>query len=158
MTRPTILDLDLVVVPREATDEMIARGILAYDGKCETSYSAMLSASPYPTAWDDVRKYVSRLEIERDVEMFGHETATRTNIRFAGEKAVMQARIAELEKEKHAALTMIAMVEKRLADAERVIEPFADRASDYHNDYPDDLAVVVQLGHLRAARAYMEVK
>jgi hypothetical protein len=72
MTRPTILDLDLVVVPREATDEMLDAGnersieVIARTGIAYPSdiFPAMLSASPYPTAWDDVRKYVEGLEAQ----------------------------------------------------------------------------------------------
>lgn len=30
------------LVPKEPTDRMISAGIIAYDGKCETSYRAML--------------------------------------------------------------------------------------------------------------------
>ncbi len=67
MTRPTILDLDLVVVPREATDEMLEPANFGYSpDKFATLWDAMLSASPYTTAWDDVRKYVEGLERERD--------------------------------------------------------------------------------------------
>lgn len=35
-----------VLVPVEPTDRMIGEGILAYDGKCESSYTAMLAARP----------------------------------------------------------------------------------------------------------------
>lgn len=38
----------LVMVPKEPTDEMIGAGIIAYDGKCEASYAAMLAAAPDP--------------------------------------------------------------------------------------------------------------
>lgn len=34
------------LVPKEPTQEMIGAGILAYDGKCENSYRAMLAAAP----------------------------------------------------------------------------------------------------------------
>lgn len=65
MTRPAILDLDLVVVPREAMQAML-REIQLVDGFSERAlvarYTAMLSASPYPTAWDDVRKAYGELE------------------------------------------------------------------------------------------------
>ena len=33
------------IVPKEPTDRMIAAGIMAYDGKCESSYRAMLAAA-----------------------------------------------------------------------------------------------------------------
>jgi hypothetical protein len=39
--------MDAVIVPREPTDYMITSGIIAYDGNCETSYRAMLSAAPH---------------------------------------------------------------------------------------------------------------
>lgn len=35
-----------VLVPVEPTDRMIGEGILAYNGKCESSYRAMLAARP----------------------------------------------------------------------------------------------------------------
>lgn len=72
MTRPTILDLDLVVVPREAAQVMLDEVTAAdqhepfSDTTMSGIFDAMLSASPYPTAWEDVRKYVEGLERERD--------------------------------------------------------------------------------------------
>lgn len=38
-----------VLVPVEPTGRMIDAGILAYDGKCESSYVAMLAARPEVT-------------------------------------------------------------------------------------------------------------
>lgn len=38
-----------VLVPVEPTDRMIGAGIIAYDGKCESSYKAMLAARPEVT-------------------------------------------------------------------------------------------------------------
>lgn len=35
-----------VLVPVEPTDRMIGEGILAYDGKCESTYAAMIAARP----------------------------------------------------------------------------------------------------------------
>lgn len=35
-----------VLVPREPTVNMVCRGIIAYDGTCESSYRAMLAAAP----------------------------------------------------------------------------------------------------------------
>ena len=88
MTRPTVLDMDLVVVPREAAEDIdatikefgrwhhlnemtIAKGMVPSDSEIDIEVMAfnkikraMLSASPYPTAWDDVRKYVEGLEEE----------------------------------------------------------------------------------------------
>lgn len=189
MNRPTILDLDLVVVPREATSEMIGAGIVAYDGKCEASYAAMLSASPYLSAWDDVRKYVKGLEeevgrledenselryepwpewaravlkvIRSHTGYDGYDDATEgvdMPLELSEHLSEMDNEAERLKVRAEAAEARIAELETRLADAERVIEPFTERANDYPNDYPDYLAIVVQLGHLRAARAYMEGK
>lgn len=36
------------LVPVEPTPEMIGKGIIAYDGKCESAYRAMLAAAPSP--------------------------------------------------------------------------------------------------------------
>ena len=74
MTRPTVLDMDLVVVPSKADVGMLGAWYRyksghrfageepARDTSDVGAYSAMLSASPYPTAWEDVRKYVEGLE------------------------------------------------------------------------------------------------
>jgi hypothetical protein len=197
MTRPTILDLDLVVVPREATDEILEPANFGYSpDKFATLWDAMLSASPYPTAWDDVRKYVEGLEARLvavagpcslgvGCEQYGvcyadahgkpeecgkpsfECEALKDARRIADHDKKLwlaaEARIAELEKEKHAALTMIAMVEKRLADADVVIEPFADGRAKithangcrYHGGHDCDCG---KDDYLRAARAYMEGK
>jgi hypothetical protein len=203
MTRPTVLDMDLVVAPREAAEEMF----LDPDDICvnfgespwdafKRHYTAMLSASPYPTAWDDVRKYVEGLEARLvavagpcslgvGCEQYGvcyadahgkpeecgkpsfECEALKDARRIADHDKKLwlaaEARIAELEKEKHAALTMIAMVEKRLADADVVIEPFADGRAKithangcrYHGGHDCDCG---KDDYLRAARAYMEGK
>ncbi|MBC7149058.1 MAG: hypothetical protein H5U22_06730 [Rhizobium sp.] len=134
MTRPTILDLDLVVVPREATEEM--RHANTGQVFFFHAYTAMLSASPYPTAWDDVRKYVEKLEVE----------------------AKCDEEYLDLVKEKYrAAEARIAELEKRLADAERVIEPFR-KVADMADDYPSGSSIGVNVDRCRAARAYMEGK
>lgn len=72
MTRPTVLDMDLVVVPQAMTPEMIAAAWAAWHSRhggkigpgpaFGEAVPAAIFASPYPTAWDDVRKYVEGLE------------------------------------------------------------------------------------------------
>jgi len=172
MTRPTVLDMDLVVVPAQADVGMLRSGTEAideieelmsispgkiYDARASHCHAAMLSASPYPTAWDDVRKYVEGLEAlaakvndirnsiigcqkinwsehiyplvaaleEAGIEGAGYPEAreyvgTMLERTLAAEESAeaAEARIAELEKEKHAALTMIVMLEKQLAGKE----------------------------------------
>ena len=204
MTRPTVLDMDLVVVPREAAQAMLNE-VTADDQHEPFSdktmsgvFNSMLSASPYPTAWDDVRKYVEGLEARLvavagpcslgvGCEQYGvcyadahgkpeecgkpsfECEALKDARRIADHDKKLwlaaESRIAELEKEKHAALPMIAELEKRLADAERVIEPFA-RAVKYSEalnrhqpdepkSRPHDFLISDEI---RAARAYMEGK
>lgn len=241
MTRPTILDLDLVVVPREAAQVMLDEVTAAdqhepfSDKTMSGIFDAMLSASPYPTAWDDVRKYVEWLEeevgrledenselryepwpewaravlkvirshtgydgyddatdgvdmplelsehlsqVESDTdrwkaraesaevriaeleaelaslaELYGDEekpryTTRRLRMEVERAKAAADIRIAELEKEKHAALTMIAMLEKRLADSEKIVKCMVD--------WENGMAPLRE--DFRAARAYMEGK
>jgi len=157
--------------------------------------SVMRRAGDDDTAWDDVRKYVEGLERERD-ELRWQKWATRhtdtmndmASLRIANDAA--EARIAELEtaldeKEVAAGLTSDgnmwrfwstkastlavrnAELEKRLADASRVIEPFAPIAAVYDGHEDSDpiwagfVAGVqkrITVGHLRAARAYREGK
>ena len=125
MTRPTVLDMDLVVVPREATELMINEGGSSTDGiryagasMASSVFLGMMNASPYPTAWDDVRKYVEGLEadVKREANLATTYAIDCMDEQKRAEAA--EARIAELDKEKHAALTMIAMLEKRLAESE----------------------------------------
>ena len=163
MTRPTILDLDLVVVPQAMTPEMIAAAWSAWHSRhggkigpgpaFGEAVPAAISASPYPTAWDDVRKYVEGLERENATayELIG-KTGLAPYIALKDRAEAAEARIAELE--------------KRLADAERVIEPFAERAGkldgiwkDHETQWsPEYGNTAITIGHLRAARAYMEGK
>ncbi|MBW8285873.1 MAG: hypothetical protein K0M55_19975 [Rhizobium sp.] len=127
MTRPTVLDMDLVVVPREADATMwTAAAVPLGRWRDETffgskndaavlSYRAALSASPYPTAWDDVRKYVEGLE---------EELASADAVIAAQQKdfASNNIRNAENAHRAEAAEARIAELEKRLADAERLSE------------------------------------
>ena len=211
MIRPPILDLDLVVVPREPIREMwaaMADTLYMYknrhhDKVVSDLLDAMLSTSPYPTAWDDVRKYVGGLERERDeatetlrycekqwsdergvmIDKFVYErnraeAAERQLSEIAGhmgsecdsDSILHVVREAEADRDIYkdraeAAEASIAELEKRLADAERVIEPFAKLAGEYDppedddNDLPFDLRHGdMTIGQLRAARAYMEGK
>ena len=183
MTRPTILDLDLVVVPREAAQVMLDEVTAAdqhepfSDTTMSGIFDSMLSASPYHTAWDDGRKYVEGLERKEArasaslsglLEALAHHTGERHGImaiRHLVDRALSaEARIAELE--------------KRLAGAERVIEPFAKAAQEIDERFYSETGgqgplgggnfvtimplgdewEVATLGHLRAARAYMEGK
>jgi len=244
MTRPAILDLDLVVVPREATMEMAIEAGKKVPIPPSWTWETMLSASPYPTAWDDVRKYVEGLERERDeatgtlrycekqwsdergvmIDKFVYERNRAEAAEVRAEEAerqlseisghmdsecdsdsilhvvreaeadrdiykdraeVAEARITELEaaldeKEVAAGLTSNgnlwrfwstkasalavrnAELEKRLADAERVMSPFIRHYEPWMDRWPDDEESSTfprhTFGQLRAARAYMEGK
>jgi len=208
MTRPTILDLDLVVVPQAMTPEMIAAAWAAWHSRhggkigpgpaFGEAVPAAISASPYPTAWDDVRKYVEGLEagIKRlsDEEELCDETTGDdpfSIVRLAAKLAACEARsrkimsslsnvvligdvghyvndavfdaLTERANRAEAAEARIAELEKRLADAERVVEPFADGRAKithangcrYHGGHDCDCG---KDDYLRAARAYMEGK
>lgn len=224
MTRPTVLDMDLVVVPRDAAEDIdatikefghwhhlnemtIAKGMVPSDSEIDIEVMAfnkikraMLSASPYPTAWDDVRKYVEKLEVEAKCDE-EYLDLVKDKYRSAEARiAELEAELAsladlygdeekpryttrrlrmEVERAKAAAGIRIAELEKRLSDAERVIEPFAKvKTADGYPDgflrIPDEHGMlfnatdalgettnwepVVSIGHLRAARAYMEGK
>lgn len=61
MSRPAILNEDVVVVPREPTQEMVDAG--HQYARARKSYAAMLAASPHADAWAEVRAYVGELEI-----------------------------------------------------------------------------------------------
>lgn len=98
MTRPTVLDMDIVVVPAQADVGMLGAWYRyknghrfageepARDTSDVGAYSAMLSASPYPTAWDDVRKYVEEMERERDEAT---ETLRYCEKQWSDERGVM---------------------------------------------------------------------
>lgn len=164
MTRPTILDMDLVVVPTAPDNEMLAAvwSVRMSNGKAvaEVCYESMLSASPYPTAWDDVRRYVEGLETQLKAHMAddygcGPAGMSKADVdRTIAHNATVRAEAAEAR---------IAELEKRLADAEMVIEPFADGRAKithangcrYHGGHDCDCG---KDDYLRAARAYMEGK
>lgn len=77
MTRPTILDQDVVIVPMKADVGMLGAWYRYKNGHHwpdedpprDTSdvgaYAAMLAASPHADAWAEVREYVERLEGDR---------------------------------------------------------------------------------------------
>lgn len=238
MTRPAILDLDLVVVPREATDEMLHHFTAKNDEAVKRgwyglhplqAHHAMLSASPYHTAWDDVRKYVEGLEERLRSETFRadvndkiltkhFEASQAKSVEIQNLKAYIdktakdvaetiteirkrdvsvdqrmraeaaESRIAELEAdllEERLAMSgriqfledasavphlehRIAELEKRLADAEMVIKPFArigrmsthsineDGTASFSFFRTADMNAFTDAR--RAARAYMEGK
>lgn len=179
MTRPTVLDMDLVVVPREA-DVSMQTGALRFvmrQHQTRDVYRAMLSASPYPTAWDDVRKYVEGLE--RSLATCEADRVDRIEQcdRMANDWADFCASVGvtwdthesvacEIEARAEA---RIAELEKRLADADVVIKPFAECASEWDGQ-PASLHVFFEwndegkpaqslpVADFRAARAYMEGK
>lgn len=115
MTRPAVLDMDLVVVPREVTDEMASSGADAFfspepvstaqeNARAASVFRRAISASPYPTAWDDVRKYVEGLERERDdMRLSSQHSADWASQAITDMKAATsrtesaEARIAELD-------------------------------------------------------------
>lgn len=110
MTRPPILDLDLVVVPREADSKMSVAVSANWGRRTWDEYKKVLSASPYPTAWDDVRKYVEGLEETlANYELL--DKATTRELHGWQQKAIDQCARAE------DAEARIAELEKRLADA-----------------------------------------
>lgn len=163
MTRPTVLDMNLVVVPPAPDNEMLAAvwSVRMSNGKAvaEVCYESMLSASPDP-AWDDVRKYVEGLEKECERLKFLVEWGEA----FCDMKHPDTARAESAE-------ARIAELEKRLADAERVIEPFAALPDAPHGKRSYFLELLVRpegddpadgVKHygpaIRAARAYMEGK
>lgn len=193
MTRPTILDLDLVVVPREATVEMECRvdhEDCTTPDAAKSAFRDMISASPYLTAWDDVRKYVEGLEEKIGFTMADASRMLRKSdvkgvcqtpticFEFSdrvrcGPCAVKASKLAGVEiddthshlpevcrlrREVKTAEARIAELEKRLADAERVIEPFADAADLFKYSLSEGVCIDVYLRNLRAARAYMEGK
>lgn len=203
MNRPTILDLDLVVVPREATDEMISEVTNNWGKRTWEAYRRMLSASPYPTAWDDVRKYVEGLEESvaftmtdtsrilrksdiKDVCPHPDDCFYEAERGRCGPCAVKASKLAGIEiddthshlpevcrlrREVKAAEARIAELEKRLADAERVIEPclnlldglVAESGREVGYDEEDAFRRGEWFGEhdldlIRAARAYMEGK
>lgn len=197
--RPAILDMDIVVVPRDATDEMLSSmgNMHMPFGEMVAAYDGAIFASPYPTAWDDVRKYVEGLEESvaftmtdtsrmlrksdiKDVCPHPDDCFYEAERARCGPCAVKASKLAGIEiddthshlpevcrlrREVKAAEARIAELEKRLADAERVVEPFARLAGEYDppedddNDLPFDLCHGdMTIGQLRAARAYMEGK
>jgi hypothetical protein len=80
MTRPTILDTaDMVVVPKEPTSEQKQAGHEVNVGPRSSVYTyiyrAMLSASPHPTAWEEVKAWEAEQakrirELEARLEAF----------------------------------------------------------------------------------------
>lgn len=225
MTRPSILDLDLVVVPREATVEMwreaatpikrygVMKCVFPVNYAACLSYRAALSASPYLSAWDDVRKYVGGLEAQLvavagpcslgvGCEQYGvcyadahgkpeecgkpsfecealkdaRRIADHDKKLWLDAEAKIEILIAEnsriqseleeaaglekaAEEELSAAEARIAELEKRLADAERVIEPFSlivtEGIAKRNDAYT---SVTTCTDYFRAASAYMEGK
>lgn len=217
MTRPTVLDMDLVVVPREAAQVMLDEVTAAdqhepfSDTTMSGIFDSMLSASPYPTAWDDVRKYVEGLEARLvavagpcslgvGCEQYGvcyadahgkpeecgkpsfecealkdaRRIADHDKKLWLDAEAKIEILIAEnsriqseleeaaglekaAEEELSAAEARIAELEKRLADAERVIEPFSlivtEGIAKRNDAYT---SVTTCTDYFRAARAYME--
>ena len=94
MTRPTILDQDVVIVPMKADVGMLGAWYRYKNGHHwpdedpprDTSdvgaYAAMLAASPHADAWAEVRAYVCWLERGLDDEKAGHAESTRNNFRL----------------------------------------------------------------------------
>lgn len=141
--------------------------------------ASMLSASPYPTAWDDVRKYVEGLEreinlkadfIDATINQLASAEARLADLYGNEEKPRYTTRRLrmEVERAKASAEIRIAELEKRLADAERVIEPFArlgtmsthivneDGTASFSFFRTADMNAFTDAR--RAARAYMEGK
>ena len=180
MTRPTVLDMNLVVVPREATDEMLEPANFGYSpDKFATLWDAMLSTSPYPTAWDDVRKYVEWLEeevgrLEDENSELRYEPwpewaravlkVIRSHTGYDGYDDATDGVDMPLELSEHlsqvesdtdrwkarafAAEARIAELEKRLADAEKIVKCMVD--------WENGMAPLSE--DFRAARSYMEGK
>lgn len=199
MTRPTILDLDLVVVPREASKNADIRFVFGAP-VLSIAWPIVSAGSSYPTAWDDVRKYVEGLETEVERLKFlveWGEAFCDTKHPDTARAEAAEARIAELgadlsrlaetygdeerpryttrrlrlevERAKAAAGIRIAELEKRLADAERVIskqrdalQPLYDAVFNDNGDITVNLSMPTGEEFIaayfadRAARAYME--
>ena len=206
MTRPTILDLDLVVVPAQADVGMLGAWYRyknghrfageepARDTSDVGAYSAMLSASPYHTAWDDVRKYIEGLEreyadsIARETDGWRRANRAESKVKAwegfvvvrdlprlavptkdfgPGEQDTVSVpkitpeKLTDIIDRAEAAEARIAELEKRLAKADVVVEPFADGRAKiahangcrYHGGHDCDCG---KDDYLRAARSYME--
>lgn len=143
MTRPPILDLDLVVVPSKADVGMLGEWYRyknghrfsgeepARDTSDVGAYSAMLSASPYLTAWDDLRKYIAELEKERDTLAKMDEAATSTFVHWRSRAQTAEAEVAEKDKViaalADAAIERIDATERRQVDDEsEILQRLAD--------------------------------
>lgn len=113
------------------------------------SFITPLFAAPNPTALSDIAAYCAELEeyarlMETGVAYWSGEPEGVTSLQLVfKERREQKARIAELE--------------ARLAEAERVIEPFADPSSgDTEGNDDDHCDVAVSKGELRALRAWKE--
>lgn len=179
MTRPAILDLDMAVTPRKSVPlPYDLQDDFCEDPECEHGCAEMRQErdefnrkhnGPDP-AWDDVRKYVEGLEA-------GHKAVSdfvRVRIPYDQNKDQADCYLAHiglicrLEERAEVAEARIAELEKRLADAERVIKPFAEAVSKADamadrmgfarsfDEYAPEWTFT--FGNLRAARSYMEGK
>ena len=118
----------------------IAKGMVPSDSEIDIEVMAfnkikraMLSASPYPTAWDEVRKAYDALEEE---------------LKWLRDNSVLIAVFNSAADRAEAAEARIAELEKRLADAEKIVKCMVD--------WENGMAPLSE--DFRAARAYMEGK
>lgn len=179
--RPTVLDTaDLVVVPKEPTEAMEEAHFAAHaDAKtvfAEVSdiWSRMISASPHPTAWEEVKAYVAELEVENSLlkrviawannSLFGsHGFFLSLSGDNPADEHHLDKAVEELKELNREYCVRIRELEDRLEAAEKVIAPFVE-ASDYfttgiHRRPAEDAlpcgpALIVK--HLRAAAKWME--
>lgn len=177
MTRPTILDQDVVIVPMKADVGMLGAWYRYKNGHHwpdedpprDTSdvgaYAAMLAASPHADAWADVRAYVGELEAQIIAAWNSFGGTLAETIEEADELQLvadggLDEQISALTKQRDTAEVRIAALEARLKEAERVIEPLADAAFSYDPDEDDSESIAwahdFKIGTLRAARAFME--
>ena len=169
MNRPTILDRDdVAVVPVELTGSMIKAALdtcpVAPSGMndeeadyfCNSAeYSAMLSASPHSSAWQEVQEYVAGLEMERNAfrgVLEGEEYGYIEDIaKYDAEKAKALGRV--VGKLSKALLT-------RTETAEARIEPFAavEPMNVWHETEENDGYHSLTENQFRSARAWKEGK
>lgn len=144
------------VMVARLSHEQLNRYISAFDGIGYKGNNIEVQVKMAVEEVKSLRSRLSRSQMDGDIEASEAKVTDLLSGILRADETVKEyeARVSQLDKDKHAALTMIAMLEKRLADAERVIEPFA-RVWDMSRD---STTVGVNNNLCRAARAYMEGK
>lgn len=141
MTRPAILNEDVVVVPREPTREMwaaMADTLYGYKNRHHDKvagdlFRAMLFASPHADAWAEVRAYVAGLETT--VKTLEQECSCADEEQFEWEqtfnaeraRAEVAAIIAALTAERDALLAALTESETERQEQSRLLGMSAER-------------------------------